>query len=110
MSAMDEQKSKVFRALADPTRRAIIERLAHSEHTVGALVEPFDMSMAAISKHLNVLENAGIVHRQKRGREKICSLSPDSLREAQQWIAMYSRFWDDRLATLDAALKGEGNE
>lgn len=109
MVLSEQQNSAVFRALADPTRRAIIERLSKSRHAVSELVEPFDMSMAAVSKHLGILENAGIITREKRGRERICSLSPDALKDARDWIARYSQFWDERLDALDAALKEQSD-
>jgi len=81
-----------FSALADPTRRAILARLARGERSVTELAEPFDISLPAISKHLGVLERAGLLARAKDGRLRRCCLVPGPLRDAAQWIASYRRF------------------
>jgi DNA-binding transcriptional ArsR family regulator len=95
-----------FAALADPTRRAMLARLAHGETTVGVLARPFRMSLPAISRHLSVLERAGLIHRRKDGRVRRCRLIIRPMREADAWITRYRRFWEhqfDRLARyLDA--------
>lgn len=96
--------SAVFRALGDPTRRAMLRRLAAGEHTVGELAAPFRMSLAAASKHVKVLERAGLVRRTVRGRTHHCRLEAARLAEAQRWIAFYERFWTDRLAALETML------
>ena len=100
--------SLTFAALADPTRRAILARLATGEATVTELAAPFDMSQPAVSKHLKVLERAGLVRRERLGREHILHLRPAPLRAVAQWSARYERFWNrkldalaDHLATLD---------
>ena len=92
----------VFHALADPTRRAILDRLAEGEATVGALSAPFPLPLAAISKHLGVLERAGLVTREARGRERVCRLDPAALADARAWLEFHERFWTDRLEALEA--------
>jgi DNA-binding transcriptional ArsR family regulator len=93
-----------FGALSDPTRRAIVERLTRGEATVGDLAEPFDMSLPAISKHLTVLEQAGLVERIREGRTRRCRLIDDPMREALEWIASYGRFWEGQLDSLETFL------
>lgn len=100
--------SAVFRALGDPTRREMLRRLAAREHTVGELAEPFRMSLAAASKHVKVLERAGLVQRIVRGRTHRCRLDAGRLAEAQRWLAFYERFWNERLDALDALLRSPG--
>ena len=99
---------RVFRALADPTRRAILERLAAGEATVGHLSEPFPLSFAAVSKHLGVLERAGLVTRESRGRERLCRINRDALKDTRAWLETHERFWNERLDALDA-LVGTGS-
>ena len=94
--------NRVYQALADPTRRAILDRLAAGEATVGALSEPFPLSLAAVSKHLGVLERAGLVTREARGRERVCRINPATLEDARDWLAFHERFWTGRLDALDA--------
>jgi DNA-binding transcriptional ArsR family regulator len=89
-----------FAALADPTRRAILSRLAQGPATVTEIAEPFNISLPAISKHLRVLEEAGLLMRQKKGRTHYCQLSPQPLKEAAKWLALYERFWDSQLDAL----------
>ncbi len=100
----------VFRALGDPTRRRMIEQLSQAELTVGELAEPFEMTLAGASKHVGVLEQAGLVVRKKRGRERVCSLRPGGLLAARDWVERYSAFWTARLDALDQALKEDGDE
>ncbi len=92
--------SEVFGALADPTRRAILARLALGETSVGELAEPFEMSLPAVSKHLGVLETAGLVQREKQGRVRRCQLDGRPLEAAAGWIEDYRRFWEARLDSL----------
>jgi DNA-binding transcriptional ArsR family regulator len=92
--------NEIFGALADPTRRAILARLALGEITVGELAEPFEMSLPAVSKHLNVLEAAGLVQREKQGRLRRCQLDGRPLEAAAGWIEEYRRFWEARLDSL----------
>jgi DNA-binding transcriptional ArsR family regulator len=90
-----------FAALADPTRRAILARLADGEATVSELAKPFAISGPAVSKHLKVLERAGLITRTRRAQWRLCALDPDPLREAVTWLESYRAFWDgsfDRLA------------
>ena len=89
-----------FAALSDPTRRAMVERLARGEATVGTLAEPFDVSLPAISKHLRVLERAGLVAQQKDGRSRRCRLEVGPIKQASDWIAQHARFWDQQLDAL----------
>lgn len=100
----DRPLDATFGALADPTRRAIVERLASGEASVGELAEPFDMSLPAISKHLTVLERAGLVERIKEGRTRRCRLVDEPMREALEWIASYGRFWEGQLESLERFL------
>lgn len=94
----------VFRALADPTRRAMLRRLSSGDRTIGELADPFDMSLAAASKHVKVLERAGLVRRTVSGRTHRCRLHARRLADAQRWLAFYERYWTDRLDVLDALL------
>ncbi|MEK1886624.1 MAG: metalloregulator ArsR/SmtB family transcription factor [Phyllobacterium sp.] len=97
----------VFHALSDPTRRAILHRLANGQHTVSALATPFNMSLAGASKHIKVLEAAGLVRRQVRGRTHTCELQATRLAEAQEWLRHYERFWNARLDDLEKLLRDE---
>jgi DNA-binding transcriptional ArsR family regulator len=111
--AASDRLSTVFGALADPTRRQILTRLAEGEATVAALAAPFDMSQPAISKHLKVLENAGLVSRTRRATARLSHLEAGPLREVTTWLARYQRFWDEsheRLDELLAALQAKQAE
>lgn len=92
--------SATFAALADPTRRAILARLAEGEASVGELAAPFAMSLPAISKHLGVLERARLIRRRKDAQWRRCALRPDGLRAADAWIRQYERFWTESLDRL----------
>jgi DNA-binding transcriptional ArsR family regulator len=94
-----------FSALADPTRRAILARLAAGERTVGELAEPFAVSLPAVSKHLRVLERAGLLVQEKDGRTRRCHLEPRPLEDASKWIERYRKFWEARFQRLDAVLE-----
>jgi DNA-binding transcriptional ArsR family regulator len=94
----------VFAALADPTRRAIIERLSRSEARVTEVAEPFDMSLNAVSKHIRVLEASGVVERQRKGRDHILSINTRSLDEIDGWIVRMRRYWEDRLDAMEHLL------
>ncbi len=100
----------VFRALADPTRRAIIGALARGPKTVSEISRPFDISLPAVSKHLKVLERARLVTRQVRGREHHCRLNTQPLAPAHDWLSFYSGFWQERLDALDALLSEEDQD
>ena len=99
-SSDTEQLNLTFSALSDPTRRAILERLATGSSTVGELAEPFDMSRPAISKHLRVLENAGLVSTERDGRISRCSLDARPMRVASEWVEHYRVFWEQHLDAL----------
>ena len=92
--------STTFAALADPTRRAILARLAAGEASVGELAAPFAMSLPAISKHLRVLERAQLIRRRKDAQRRRCALRPDGLRAAAGWLGQYERFWTESLDRL----------
>ena len=97
--------SQVFGCLADPTRRAILARLAKGSISVGALAEPFAMSMPAVSKHLSVLERAGLIEREKEGQWRRCVLKPAPLKRAHDWIGDYQRFWEGSLDRMEKYLE-----
>jgi DNA-binding transcriptional ArsR family regulator len=94
-----------FAALADPTRRAILARLALGEATVAELAEPFDMSGPAISKHLKVLEHAGLIARGRQAQWRPCKLKADPLKAAASWLEEYRRFWEESFDRLDVYLR-----
>ena len=96
--------SLTFAALADPTRRAILARLASSECSVTELAEPFDMSLPAVSKHLKVLERAGLIARNREAQWRRCRLDASPLRDVSAWIDQYREFWEERLDRLEAYL------
>lgn len=97
----------IFHALGDATRRAMLGELAAAPRSVGELAGPFAMSLAAASKHIKVLEKAGLVRREVRGRTHMCSLDPAPLMTADQWLGVYRRFWTGRLDTLERLLRAE---
>jgi DNA-binding transcriptional ArsR family regulator len=102
--------SLTFSALADPTRRAILERLARGVATVGELAEPFRVSLPAISRHLKVLERAGLIRREKDAQWRRCHLAPAPLREAADWVDQYRRFWDGQFDALARFLENEAKD
>jgi DNA-binding transcriptional ArsR family regulator len=102
--------SHVFHALSDSTRRRMLRELASGERTVGQLAEPFAMSLAAASKHIKVLESAGLIQREVRGRAHMCRLDPGPLESAQGWLNFYERFWTARLDVLDRLLREEDEQ
>lgn len=98
----------VFHALGDATRRRMLQSLVDGERSVGQLAEPFAMSLAAASKHVRSLEDAGLIRREIRGRQHVCRLEAGPLRAAATWISHYARFWDERLDALDRLLRASG--
>ena len=100
-----EAIGSVFTALADPTRRAILVHLAQGEATVGVLSRPFEISAPAISRHLKVLEQAELITNERRGKERVCRLRPDTLAKAKDWLDFSRRFWGASLERLDQHLK-----
>jgi DNA-binding transcriptional ArsR family regulator len=107
MSTAAGQLDRLFSALSDPTRRAILARLAKGEASVGELAGPFSMSLPAISKHLRVLERAGLLERSVEGRTHRCRLQPRPLQDAVDWLAGYRVFWEDRFDALARYLEQE---
>ncbi len=98
---------RVFHALADPTRRAMLRSLAAGQRTIGELAAPFSMSFAGASKHVRVLEAAGLVRRKVEGRSHVCWIEPAPLAAATEWLRFYEGFWTDQFDALDAVLKAE---
>jgi DNA-binding transcriptional ArsR family regulator len=106
-----DRLSSVFSALADPTRRAIIARLASGEATVNELAQPFAMTLPAVSKHLKVLQHAGLIEQGRQAQWRPCRLKAAPLKDAAEWIGSYREFWEesyDRLDELLQELQGEG--
>jgi DNA-binding transcriptional ArsR family regulator len=101
---LPDRLSTTFAALADPTRRAILARLVLGEATVTELAEPFEMSLPAVSKHLKVLERAGLIARGREAQWRPCRLEAGPLKDAADWLEVYRRFWEDSLDRLDAYL------
>jgi DNA-binding transcriptional ArsR family regulator len=97
--------SLTFAALADPTRRAILSRLALGETSVLELAKPFEMSLPAISKHLKVLERAGLIARSREAQWRPCRIAPVSFKEVDQWLGGFRRFWDESFERLDGVLE-----
>jgi DNA-binding transcriptional ArsR family regulator len=102
---MADHLSATFAALADPTRRAILARLALGETTVGELAEPFKMSLPAVSKHLKVLEHAGLITRGREAQWRPCRIETQALKEVDDWLERYRRIWEERLDRLEDYIK-----
>lgn len=100
----------VFHALSDATRRSILRDLSGKEKTVGEVAKPYRMTLAAVSKHLNVLESAELIARQRRGSFQIVRLKAENLQAAEQWLAYYEKFWNRQLDALQSYLEGEKDE
>jgi len=100
-----DQLSVTFAALADPTRRAILARLTQGEASVTELAKPFDLSLPGISKHLKVLQRAGLITQSRNAQWRPCRLEPGRLKEASEWVGEYRRFWDDSFQRLDDVLQ-----
>ena len=98
----------VFAALADPTRREILARLSEGDASVSELAEPFEISLPAVSKHLRVLEEAGLLATEKAGRVRHCHLVADPMADAMRWIARYGRFWEAQFDSLESYLSDRG--
>jgi DNA-binding transcriptional ArsR family regulator len=99
-----DELSNTFAALADPTRRAILARLANGEATVNELAEPFDLKLPTVSKHLKVLQRAGLIRQSRKAQWRPCRLDPAPLKEVADWVDRYRRIWDERFDQLDAYL------
>ncbi|MCB9892915.1 MAG: helix-turn-helix transcriptional regulator [Planctomycetes bacterium] len=102
---LEEQLDSVFAALADPTRRAILSRLAQGERSVTELAEPFEMSMPAVSKHLKVLERAGLIERGREAQYRPCKLNAEPLKDVAGWVERYRKHWEESFDKLDDYLK-----
>jgi DNA-binding transcriptional ArsR family regulator len=102
--------NRTFHALADPTRRAMLRQLTKGEHSIGELAAPFDMSFAAASKHVKVLESARLLRRRIEGRVHVCRLEPAPLAAADGWLRFYERFWSEQLQALDDLLRAEDKD
>jgi DNA-binding transcriptional ArsR family regulator len=110
---MQDQLSEIFSALADPTRRAIIARLAKGDATVNEIAEPFKISLPAISRHLKVLERAGLISRSREAQWRPCKLEPQNLKAIDGWLEAYRRFWEesfDRMAAYINEIKGDKDD
>ena len=105
MQTETDPLSTTFAALADPTRRAILARLSKGEATVGELAAPFDLSLPAISKHLKVLQRAGLVEQGRQAQWRPCRLTPEPLRDVSDWIGQYRKHWEERFDRIDAYLR-----
>lgn len=105
MTPAADTLSLTFAALADPTRRAILAKLTEGECSVSELAEPFDMSMPAVSKHLKVLERAGLIARSREAQWRPCRLEPEALKTVDAWLDAYRRLWEARLDRLDTYLQ-----
>ena len=100
MQTTDQQLDRVFQALSDTTRRNILMQIREHDETVNNIAAEFEISLPAVSKHLNVLEKAGLLTRTKDGRKRICHVEPALMRDATQWLEFYQRFWTERLNNL----------
>jgi DNA-binding transcriptional ArsR family regulator len=100
-----DELSVTFAALADPTRRAILARLAQGEATVNELAAPFNLSLPGVSKHLKVLQHAGLISQGRRAQWRPCRLEPERLKDAADWIQTYRQIWEDRFDRLDEYLR-----
>lgn len=102
----EREVEAVFSALANPTRRRILERLRTEAPSISELAEPFDMSLVAVSRHVHVLEEAGLVRLRRDGRSRFCHLEPGPLREGDRWLCQFRGFWEDELEQIDRFLTG----
>ena len=97
--------AQTFAALADPTRRAVVQTLSQGSATVSELAHPFDMALPSFTQHLGVLETAGLIVSRREGRSRVCSLNPAALKEAEDWMATYRLQWEQRLDRYEAHLQ-----
>jgi DNA-binding transcriptional ArsR family regulator len=102
---MNDATQNCFRALADPTRRDIVRILAGSDMSIGQLTDQFDMTRAAVKKHLNVLSDGGLITVQAKGRERINTINPTGMAPVLDWLSYFDAFWDDRLNALKTAIE-----
>jgi DNA-binding transcriptional ArsR family regulator len=107
---VEERLDSTFRALADPTRRGMLANLALGEKSIGELAEPFAMSFAGASKHVKVLEDAGLIARRKHGRTHLISIDAKPLEEAERWMRQWEKLWNVRLDRLEALIERDNEE
>jgi DNA-binding transcriptional ArsR family regulator len=107
---VEDHLDVTFRALADPTRRGMLASLALGDKSVGELGEPFHMTFAGAAKHVKVLESAGLIARRRSGRKQICTLNAEPLREAEEWLRQWEKFWSVRLDRLQALVEHHPKE
>ena len=107
---VEERLDTIFRALADPTRRGMLARLALGDKSIGELAEPFAMTFAGASKHVKVLEEAGLIARRKQGRTHLISIDAKPLEEAERWMRQWEKFWNTRLDRLEALIERDNKE
>lgn len=110
MSQTSQKLDRVFFALSDSTRRGILARLAQGSTTIGELAAPYDISKPAISKHMKILENAGLIERTITGRQHQCTLTTAGLKTAEDWLNFHRRFWESRFDALSNLLQEEENK
>lgn len=111
MSSTSSDLDLVFHALSDPTRRAILMNLSDADLTISEIAEPFDMSLPGVSKHIRVMERAGLISRRVDGRTHTCRLERSPLMDAREWITFYTRFWNEKLDNLEQyASKEKGDQ
>jgi DNA-binding transcriptional ArsR family regulator len=106
----EDELSLTFAALADPTRRAILARLAQGEATVNELAAPFNLSLPGVSKHLKVLQHAGLISQGRRAQWRPCRLEPARLKDVADWVQTYRHIWEERFDRLDEYLRGQKSE
>ena len=107
---VEERLDTIFRALADPTRRGMLARLALGDKSIGELAEPFAMTFAGAAKHVKVLEEAGLIARRKQGRTHLISIDAKPLEEAERWMRQWEKFWNTRLDRLEALIERDNKE
>jgi DNA-binding transcriptional ArsR family regulator len=107
---MVERLDATFGALADPTRRGMLATLMLGEKSIGELAAPYQMSFAGAAKHVGVLERAGLVERRKAGRQQLCRLRPQPLKDAQDYLSQWERFWNERLDALETLIREEAGK
>ena len=107
---MHSGEQGAFRALADPTRRQILMHLSDTEMTIGEVSDHFEMTRAAVKKHLIILEEGNLISVQTKGRKRINRLEPEGMKSASEWLNYFSRFWDDKLDNLNSAIEAHENE
>lgn len=106
-TSTEDQLDRIFQALSDPTRRSIMRRVARRELSISDVAKPYDLTFAAISKHVNVLQQAQLIDRRRKGSFQMISLNPEALKSADQWLRYYQQFWSTRLDALKTLLEDQ---